>query len=293
MEEFIISTYCFVDNFLKTQFFHPIRSRGEAPALSDAEVITMEIVGEYMGHGSDKAIWSYFKTHWFQWFPALGCRTSFTRQTANLINVKDKLLQTISSPLSANQDLYLCDGFPIPICHIKRYKRSKSALRCEGAPGYCAAKEEHYFGFKGHLVVTQHGSMVAFDIAPANVDERDILPEITAHITGMLLADKGLIRPALKEELAARQVDLQTPLRRNMRDPRPKETLSFMMNLRRRIETVIGQLVERFHIQSIRAKDLWHLCVKVERKILAHTFCFMLNQIKNPDQPLALELLVA
>jgi hypothetical protein len=56
MEEFIISTYCFVDNFLKTQFLRPIRLRGEAPALSDAEVITMEIVGEYLGHGSDKAI---------------------------------------------------------------------------------------------------------------------------------------------------------------------------------------------------------------------------------------------
>jgi hypothetical protein len=33
---------------------------------------------------------------------------------------------------------------------------------------YCAAKDEHYFGFKGHLLVTQHSSMVAFDIAPEN-----------------------------------------------------------------------------------------------------------------------------
>ncbi len=58
IEEFIIQTYCFVDDFLKTQNFSCIRTRGKAPALSDAEVITMEIVGEYLGYGFDKAIWS-------------------------------------------------------------------------------------------------------------------------------------------------------------------------------------------------------------------------------------------
>lgn len=96
--------------------------------------------------------------------------------------------------------------------------------------------------------------MVAFDIAPANVHERDILPEITTAIRGTLLADKGLIRPELKVFLSYKQINLQTPLRRNMHDSRPKETVSLMMSIRRRIETVIGQLVERFHIQSIRAK---------------------------------------
>ena len=77
-----------------------------------------------------------------------------------------------------------------------------------------------------------------------------------------------------------------------MQDSRPKETVSLMMNMRRKIETVIGQLVERFNIQSIRGKDLWHLCTKVTRKILAHSVAFMFNQIQNPEKPLALELLL-
>ena len=41
-----------------------------------------------------------------------------------------------------------------------------------------------------------------------------------------------------------------------MQDSRSKETASLMMNIRRKIETVIEQLVERFHIQSIKAKDM-------------------------------------
>jgi hypothetical protein len=194
--------------------------------------------------------------------------------------------------LSEDQDLYLSDGFPIPICHIKRYKRSKTELRYHGSTGYCAAKDEHYFGFKGHLLVTQHGAPIAYELAAANIDERDILPEITTYRKGMLLADKGLIRPELKDHLAKQHLDLQTPLRKNMQDARPKETVSLMMNMRRKIETVIGQLVERFNIQSIKAKDLWHLCTKVTRKILAHSVSFMFNQIQNPEKPLALELLL-
>lgn len=71
-----------------------------------------------------------------------------------------------------------------------------------------------------------------------------------------------------------------------MQDHRPKETVSIMMNIRRKIENVIGQLVERF--QVIKAKDLWHLCSKVCIKILAHTVCFMFNRFANPDKPLAL-----
>ena len=68
LEDFIIQTYCFVDDFLKRFFPYPLRKRGEKPSLSDSEVLTMEIVGEYLGNGSDKTIWPYFKEHWSHFF---------------------------------------------------------------------------------------------------------------------------------------------------------------------------------------------------------------------------------
>ena len=293
IEDFIITTYIFVDKYFKEVSKNlTLRSRGEQAALSDPEVITMEIVGEYMGLGSDKQIWSYFKQHWFAHFPKLGCRTSFTRQGANLVTVKQLLQQRISNELTQDKDLFLFDGFPIPICHIKRYKRSKTHLAIHGGVGYCAAKDQKYFGFKGHIVITQEGVTKAMDIAPANVDERDILPELTESIQGDIIADKGLIRPELNKELAMRGINLHTPLRINMYDARSKESISQMMDIRRLVETTIGQLVTRFKIQTIRAKDLWHLSVKVGRKILAHTICFAINKTVNVDNPLQLEYLV-
>jgi len=37
-------------------------------------VITLEIVGEVLGHDGDEVIWSYFKRHWAAWVPGLGER---------------------------------------------------------------------------------------------------------------------------------------------------------------------------------------------------------------------------
>lgn len=275
IEDFIIETYVCVDEFLKT--LGQLRKRGPGPKLSDGEVITMEIVGEFLGLGSDKKIFEYFKTHWQHWFPWLGSRVTFVRQCANLWCAKENLRKAMAKKISTEDDLFLFDGLPMPTCHIKRV-RSKNPFWGQGGFGYCAAKDHKYFGFKGHLLTNQSGLILNFTFAAANIDERDVLPELVLEKQGDVIADKGLIRPELKDLLASQNLNLQTPLRANMRDSRPKKYIASIMNVRRRIETVISQLVERFKIQSIRAKDLFHFSSKAGRKILAHTFAFFFAQ---------------
>jgi hypothetical protein len=65
IEEFIIAVFCCVDDWLKrvTQDC-PIQWRGFAPQRCESEVMKMEIVGEYLGMDTDKAIWQYFCRHW-------------------------------------------------------------------------------------------------------------------------------------------------------------------------------------------------------------------------------------
>jgi len=69
LEDFIIYVYCCVDDAIHQLFPSPLRTRGFAPKLSDAELVTMEIVGEFMGKDCDKTIWRYFRNHWHPWFP--------------------------------------------------------------------------------------------------------------------------------------------------------------------------------------------------------------------------------
>jgi hypothetical protein len=63
----------------------------------------------------------------------------------------------------------------------------------------------------------------------------------------------GLLKHALSEELKWQEIDLQTPLRKNRKDSRDKTVVKQLMSARRLVETVIGQLSERFHIEKMSA----------------------------------------
>jgi len=47
---------------------------------------------------------------------------------------------------------------------------------------------------------------------------------------------------------------------------------------RRRIETVIGQLVECYHAKRVWARDAWHLWSRWQRELLSHTIAVYLLQ---------------
>ncbi len=81
---FIIMVYCVVCEHYPAVVKGRLRQRGFAPALSDEEVITMELCGEYFGFSRDEDIHAYFHSHYRHFFPRLGHRTVFVRQAANL-----------------------------------------------------------------------------------------------------------------------------------------------------------------------------------------------------------------
>lgn len=70
LDEYIILVFCMEDALLKKSFSNiTLRERGFPPKLTDVEVITMEIVGEFLKIDTDVGIWRYFHEHWFSWFP--------------------------------------------------------------------------------------------------------------------------------------------------------------------------------------------------------------------------------
>ena len=116
--------------------------------------------------------------------------------------------------------------------------------------------------------------------------------DLIDQIKGTIIADKGLIGSAYQAELQLRTgINLQTAARSNMRETRSKKFINWLVSKRRLVETVIGQLTERFNIEKMRARKIWYLTSRIARKILAHTVTVFINkQIGNP--PLQLDLLV-
>ena len=49
-----------------------------------------------------------------------------------------------------------------------------------------------YYGFKGHVLTSDDGFILAFGVAAANVDERAMLLEMSASATPYVLGDSGM-----------------------------------------------------------------------------------------------------
>ena len=71
-DSFIITVYCLVvEHYQLIKEKYPLRRGGFAPALTDEEVITMEICGAYFKLHTDKDRFDYFQSHYQHFFPAL------------------------------------------------------------------------------------------------------------------------------------------------------------------------------------------------------------------------------
>lgn len=193
--------------------------------------------------------------------------------------IKQSLQKKLSEQLNAFSDqLHMSDGFPMPICKFKRAPGCRSFRDCADY-GHCASKGETYYGFKGNVLINSDGVITGLTITAANIDERDSLWEIISNINGMLIADKGLIGTEYQGELREQTgINLQTPKRSNMTDDRSKGFLRWLTSTRRLVETVIGQLTDRFNIQKVRARKQWQLTNRIARKVLGHTICCYINK---------------
>ncbi len=283
LDTFIVAIYCLIDDLASEVLGERrLRSRGPAPLLDDREVLTMEVVGEFLGIDTEKAIFLYFLRHYQEWFPALGRvhRTTFTRQAANLFKLKELLWrELLYTTVHSAEGLSLVDSFAVPVCSFAKAPRHKSFAGI-ASYGYDAMSKSPFYGMEGHLKVAWPGVIVGASLAPANVHDRwvgeyDLLEGVREG--SVVVGDTNYSSPILGESLASYGVSLLAPKRPNRkRDRHPWP--SWLTAIRRRIETVISQLVERYSAKRVRARDLWHLSSRWWRKILSHTVAVHLCQ---------------
>jgi hypothetical protein len=81
----------------------------------------------------------------------------------------------------------------------------------------------------------------------------------------------------LAQELKEEGLDLLAPYKSKKKEEKGSWPRSLTQK-RRKIETIIGQLVERYKAKKVWAKDRWHLISRWLRKLLSHTFAVYLCQ---------------
>lgn len=285
----IVTVFCLIDDRLVD--FGRLRARGPTPTLFDSEVLTIEVVGEFLGLDEDTRLFAYFRRHYAHFFPNLlrVHRTTFTRQAANLWKAKEHLWQELLAETPHDRTFALCDSLPLPACLFARAYRCRR-FKGEAAFGKDTLLKQTFYGFRVHMRVCWPGVITRLSVAPANTHELSVLPELAEGTSGLLVGDRNYHSPKTKEGLATMGIELLAPCSSKKRDPTPRKS-AFLSRLRYRIDTVFSQLTGRYAIKRVWARDLWHLASRLLRKVLSHTVAFLLNH-RMGNQPLQLSKLL-
>jgi DDE family transposase len=236
LDDFIITCFVLIDEMMPTATKGKrLRERGPLPKLADSEVITMEVVGTYLGLSQDQEVFDYFRRHYAQFFPEMARvdRTTFVRQAANLWAVKERLWCVIrDSLLLYDPTVAIVDSMPIPVCQCAR------AYGCHRFDDTASTGCDHtcrqtFYGFRLHLRLCWPGVITQMYPAPANMHEGEGVWDVTAGTSGLLLGDRNYWLPSLQAALRKVGVVLLAPFRKASAQPahRLMHTMCVLFNV--------------------------------------------------------------
>ena len=198
LSTFIVAVFCLIDEpHQGPRTSARARTYPPTPTLCDSEVLTIEVVGEFLGIDEDTELFAYFRRHYAHYFPNLRQvhRTTFTRQAANLWRAKEHLWQELLTLVPHDPTFALCDSLPLPVCLFARAHRCRR-FRGEAAFGKDTLLKQTFYGFRVHMRVCWPGVITRFSVAPANTHhELSVLPEITEGTSGVLVGDRNYHSP--------------------------------------------------------------------------------------------------
>jgi hypothetical protein len=201
LDDLIIAWFCLIDDGvpLATES-QRLRKSGPEPSLADSEVMTMEVIGAYLGLDQDKALFASFQRHGSHFFPALVHlhRTTCVRQATNLWGVKERLWCAIRDTLlSSDPTIGIIDSFPLPVCQFARAYRCRR-FRGEASYGKDTVIRQTFYGFRLHARICWPGVITRIELVPAHIHEGEAALDLTPGTTGLLLGDRTSWLPKLK-----------------------------------------------------------------------------------------------
>ena len=279
---FLISVFCLIDDWL-TNMNVKLRQRGPETTLDDSEVLTIEIIGAFLGLETDSDTFRYFRRHYADWFPALQQvhRTTYVRQTANLWGVKAMLWRTLLSCIDYDPTESVIDSIPVPVCRFARAYRCRR-LQEWSAYGHDEVARQTFFGLRAHLRICWPGVITELELLPADVHETEVAEQMMVGLIGTVLADRNYWKPVLAQRWREQGLLLLAPFKTATHEKVPWPTE--LKHRRYRIETVFSQLTGRFKAKRVWARDAWHLCSRWLRRIVSHLFgVYFCQQLALPS----------
>ena len=159
------------------------------PKLSYAEVLTIEVVGEFLGMDTDKDIYLFFRRHYASWFTILGELHRTTSPGKQPISGRSRSALA-RVPLAAPHEptIALVDSMPLPARLFARAYRSLPPLPRGGRFGKDKLlKKQTFYGFRARMRICWPGLITHFSVAPVIAHELPVVPELLEFTGGLAI----------------------------------------------------------------------------------------------------------
>ena len=263
-----VDDFCqlFLEQWYAQQLTQGKRKRRRASRLSVSEIMTILICFHQSGYRHFKAYYLFYVCrHLKDAFPGL---VSYQRFVALIPSVLMPLCVYLNQRKATATGIAFIDATSIVVCHNRRiYSHKvfkKLAKRGKTSMGW-------FYGFKLHLVVNDQGELLAFQVTPANVDDRKPVPKLARNVFGKLFGDKGYISKALFEALFEQGVQLITSIRKNMKNQLLPIFDKVLLRKRAIIETINDQLKNISQIEHTRHRSVANFMVNLICGLIAYT----------------------
>lgn len=169
----LTTIFVVVDDWYQKQVKNTTRLKpGVKASMSDSEIMTLLLVMDYLPFPGETQFLGFIRGNYKEWFPNLLDQSQFNRRLRKLDGMLEKLRRSwVEQLVGEGEKYFLLDTKPLPILGLKRDKRY-SDFAGNATPGWCAAREMRYFGYKLVMLSTWNSIPIAYDIVPANTDER-------------------------------------------------------------------------------------------------------------------------
>ena len=267
--------YVIVDDWYKTHGVHFLKGKpGAKPEFTDSEVITLMLAADFIPFPSETQFVEFIRANYLFLFPKLLDQSQFNRRARWLRLLVEELRRHWLVQLGvSSRTHFLLDTKPVPVLG---YKRSKKHSDFAGSADYgvCPSRNMKYFGYKLVVISSFDGLPIAYELVPANTDERDAAETVLAYVRdSQIFGDKGFIGADWQAEIYERTGNrIWTVKRANQHLQNSKDFDRWLNSVRERIEGVFHEIQNTGrNIERLLAKTVLGLCTRIIAKMASHT----------------------
>lgn len=305
LETFLTTLYVIIDDFCQSELAPEQPKPGPQASLSQSEVMTLALFGQWVQFPSERAFYRYAHQHLREAFPLLPNRSQFNRQQRLHRDKITAFALFLVQMLQAQNTAYeVLDSTAAVTRDAKR--RGLGWLAGQADIGW-SNRVGWYEGFHLLLCVTAQGVITGFGFGSASTHDQQMagtlfaarhtpsprLPSAGLPAHGSYVADKGFAGDRPRQQWKqSYQVDLVTPPHQRSKQRWPKALRRWLAGLRQIIETVNDKLLNTFRLARERPHALDGFQARLAAKVALHNFCIWLN-LQRDEAPLAFAELLA